>query len=947
MRTILANYILFTAVLFLASCGADEPESPTSPTEPALPIAPTSPPEAASPTDPPTSPSVNTVYQGEDYDRALSPDVSLVDSDMAVGGFEPGDTLVYDNINFDQAIAIDFHFGSINAGLQAELRIGSPTGTLIGTLTTVDTGDWFLYQDLRVDLVENVTGTHSLYLLALDNERLGLGVIDYFTVVRNGEVSSGGNNPGGETPSCETSKERGKALFESTGSPTCAGCHGDNAQSDTFKLIDLDASVYRHGTMASDEPSLPLYEYIPRFMPPGGGQCNEQCGEDIATYLKSLGNTPWCPGDAPVAVAERRDVLPKPLHRMGNQRYRNAVRDLLGVYIDVSVLPKASALGGFDNAAEALTITGSMVDSYFTLSAEAVEQAAANPLVLGQKGVRQTASDAPVPFVFPYTTYQGEDYDVTQSPDVRLVDNDNAVGGFEPGDHIVYTDVEMGQATSIEFNFGSINAGLQAEIRIDAPDGPVIGQLTTENTGDWFVYRKVNVNLTQTVSGNHTLYMVALGNDQIGLGVIDYFTVVRGNSTTGSACDIQTEACGEQVIKNVARRAFGKPLSGEEETELVTIYRNALASEGNVGALKIALQGVLMSPQFLFEYVSAESANNGERLHGYTIAKRLAALIWSSVPDDILIDAAVAGELDKTDGIHQQVERMVASPKAQGLVDEFAEQWLKLRLYDGHQPDANIFASFTPAVRQAMREESTLFFEDYLSNGLSVKSMVNPDFTFLNDRLADHYEIPRPNSSVMTRVERSGDQRRGLLELGAWLTAESNADDSSIIKRGQWVLDHITCTPAPPPPAGVDTDLPSGQFDTKEQRLAAHRANAVCAVCHDSIDPAGLPFEHFNGVGAPQISTVVATGGLPDGTEFNDSRELAEKLETSETFANCFTKKFYSYAVGRVVDETQEGDLIKDVYAASGKGDVSLVDFIKVMATSKPFTHAPTTAQEQ
>jgi hypothetical protein len=202
------------------------------------------------------------------------------------------------------------------------------------------------------------------------------------------------------------------------------------------------------------------------------------------------------------------------------------------------------------------------------------------------------------------------------------------------------------------------------------------------------------------------------------------------------------------------------------------------------------------------------------------------------------------------------------------------------------------------------------------------------------------------DKEAMARVSRSGNQRRGILELGAWLTAESNPSESSVVKRGQWVLDHISCTPANPPPANAATVLPDGDNLTVEQRLALHRTDPTCAACHDDIDPAGFGFEHFNAVGAPKVSDIAALGGLPDGTRFRHSRELAEQLLNTETFSRCFTQKLYKYALGRTTIERLEGDFIQDIFAQSRQGQATLVDLIKIIATSDPFTKAPTVAAE-
>jgi hypothetical protein len=286
---------------------------------------------------------------------------------------------------------------------------------------------------------------------------------------------------------------------------------------------------------------------------------------------------------------------------------------------------------------------------------------------------------------------------------------------------------------------------------------------------------------------------------------------------------------------------------------------------------------------------------------------------------------AADGSLATDEGLSEAVEYMLADPKAQALLDGFAEQWLTTR----HLPDAASMAipGYDAELAAAMTDESKLLFGDYLSNDQPIATIVRPEFAFLNDRLATHYGIALPNTTVMTKVVAGPGTRRGLLTLGAWLTTHADGEESAPIRRGRWASDTLLCEPVPPPPAGVAIDpIELGEDTTVREALEMHRSNDSCKSCHARLDVLGIGFEEYDGLG--RLRTAYANGDgidnlgeLPDGREFEGALELADMYAESEVFVGCLTQKLFTYAVGRAPKDFDMPHLESIAHAAAIRGD--------------------------
>jgi len=377
-------------------------------------------------------------------------------------------------------------------------------------------------------------------------------------------------------------------------------------------------------------------------------------------------------------------------------------------------------------------------------------------------------------------------------------------------------------------------------------------------------------------------------------------------------CDLakQGAACARTTLEAFAPRAFRRPVAATEIDQLMTLVTLATSKGDTVEqGLELALQSVLLSPNFLFrvELDPTPTSVTPHPLNGYELASRLSYFLWSTMPDDQLTAAAAAGTLSDPATLKTQVARMLASPKAQALVDNFAGQWLATRAVQEITPDPMTFPRFDDELRAAMAGESAAFFQDLVTGKLTGDQLLTADYTYVNDRLAAHYGLPAVNSTKLVKVSLTGNaQRGGILGHASLLTVTSHPSRTSPVVRGKYVLTQLLCDDIPPPPAGVDVAAldGAGATGTLRQRLEAHRSNPSCALCHGRMDPIGFGLENYDAIGAYRTmdgnDVVDASGTLPDGRAFSGRRELAQLIAADPAYASCFASKLYSYALGRL-----------------------------------------------
>jgi hypothetical protein len=400
------------------------------------------------------------------------------------------------------------------------------------------------------------------------------------------------------------------------------------------------------------------------------------------------------------------------------------------------------------------------------------------------------------------------------------------------------------------------------------------------------------------------------------------------------SCDAAAagRACIIQMLTAFAQYAYRRPVLEPEVAGLADIAQDFVATGGTMDeGLKWAFKGVLLSPHFIYrvELDADPTSKVPHRVSGFELASRLSYYLWSTMPDQALLLDAQLGKLDADAGLGAQVERMLADPRASALVSNFVGQWLNLRRTEQVAPDYTVFPTFDEELRESLKTESEQFFAELLEKGRPISELLTGTFTYVNARLAKHYGLPAVAGSGFQRVELAGLPRLGFLTHASFLTATSNPTRTSPVKRGKWVLDQLLCSPPPPPPPGVDSAEVDMGAASVRQRLEQHRANEPCRGCHAVMDPIGLSFENYDGIGVyrtqDQYGPIDATGKLPTATgevSFLGANELVPILATDERLAHCVAEKVLTYAVGRgftgVDDATMKA--ITAATTASGKG---------------------------
>jgi hypothetical protein len=422
-----------------------------------------------------------------------------------------------------------------------------------------------------------------------------------------------------------------------------------------------------------------------------------------------------------------------------------------------------------------------------------------------------------------------------------------------------------------------------------------------------------------------------------------------------AAATAADERCARTILSRLARRAYRRPVTEQDLATLLTFYRSGQSEEGFEAGIQRALRRMLASPSFIFR-VEREPANSQPgtvyRLNDFDLASRLSFFLWSSIPDDELLDAATRGTLSTPAGLEQQVKRMLADRKSEALVDNFVSQWLTLNKLPGVVPDVDAYPEFDENLRDAFRQETRLFVEAQLREDRSVGELLTANYTYVNERLARHYQIPNVYGSHFRRVTLADGRRGGLLGQGSILTVTSYPNRTSPVLRGRWLLDNILGSPPPPPPPDVPSlkEGPTDRPQSIREQMEVHRKNPSCAVCHVRMDPLGFSLENFDALGKWRTSVdavpVDASAALPDGTKFDGVTGLRQLMAShQEDFARTFTQKLLGYALGRSIEST-DLPAIRQITKSAAPGGYRWSSLIMGIARSAPFTMSTTRARE-
>jgi mono/diheme cytochrome c family protein len=712
----------------------------------------------------------------------------------------------------------------------------------------------------------------------------------------------------------------------------CVGCHNERTKTAGLMLDKLDLSDLSTGADAWEKV---VRKVRVGMMPPSGAaRPDPETRQALVTWLSG--------GLDRTAVAH-----PNPgralIHRLNRTEYANAIRDLLTIDIDSSaLLPPDDSAYGFDNIADALGVSPVLLERYLTAADKITSLAVGDPdsQAAGQTfRIRQDASQDTHIEGLPLGTVGGILAKTTLPLDgeydfaIRLFrTNLGVVRGLEYEHQLEYTvDGErvhlsqVGGEDDFKANLKNMTkAGddveARAHFRMKLKAGPhTISVAFLERTS------AANPLRLQPFirSSNDTL-------DTIGHPHLDTFTLTGPYNPTGSGDTPSRrriffcrpsgagdeEACARRIISTFARRAYRGMATDADLQRLYEFYQVGRKAGNFEKGVQVALLRMLASPKFVFRAERDPdnvAAGAVYRISDLELASRLSFFLWSSIPDDQLLQAARQGTLHQSAVLTQQVRRMMADPKSDALVTNFAGQWLYLRNLKNFQPNSLEFPDFDDNLRQSMQREAELFFESVMRENRNVLDLMTADYTFLNERLAKHYGIPNIYGSHFRRVTLQDDARKGLLGKGAILMVTSHADRTSPVVRGKWILDNLLDAPPPPMPANVpplnESAQRGGKILTMRERMEEHRANPVCAACHKIMDPIGLSMENFDAVGAWRTrdggtlgTPINASGELLDGTKVDGVVTLRQALlRQPEIFVATVVEKLMTYGLGRGV----------------------------------------------
>lgn len=673
-------------------------------------------------------------------------------------------------------------------------------------------------------------------------------------------------------------------------------------------------------------------------------------------------------GDALDRAAEKN---PNPgrtetFRRLNRTEYQNSIRDLLAVEIDASsLLPKDEASHGFDNVTVG-TLSPTLLDRYITaaqkisalaigaprkkpggdtyrIPADVTQEEHVEGLPIGTRGgtlIRHTfPEDAEYEFQVRLARDRNEEIEgLNGSYEMELLIDGERMELFTVAPPKISKDYE------------SVDGKLKARVPVKAGLHEV--GVTFLDHSSALLERKrqpyaAAFNMHRHPRLSPAIYQVSINGPYNAKG--------PGDTPSRRAIFIATpksaaeeEVCAEKILSNLMRRAFRRPVGKEDLEQAMRLYKETRESEGYEAGIETALSSILVSPEFLFR-VEADPEGVGRdaayRVTDLQLATRLSFFLWSSIPDEELLEVAVRGELSKPEVLRAQTKRMLADPRARSLASNFADQWLYLRNLESLTPDVRLFPDFDDNLRQAFRRETELFFESILRENRSILDLFRADYTYLNGRLAQHYGITGVYGSHFRKVAVTPETHRGgILRHGSVLAVTSYATRTSPVIRGNWILGNLLGTALPPPPPdtpALDEKKISSALSVRE-RLAEHRANPACASCHDLMDPVGFSLENFDAVGRWREYEggypVDASGGFPDGSVFEGVDALeAAILKRPELFAGTLAEKLLTFALGRGM-ETFDAPAIRKIVRQAQEDDIKFESVIIAIVNSTPFT---------
>jgi len=703
--------------------------------------------------------------------------------------------------------------------------------------------------------------------------------------------------------------------------------------------------------------------------PPGAARPSEATYQELTVWLETQLDR----------AAKRNPYAGRPLlHRLNRSEYANAIRDLLALEVDVSsLLPPDDAAYGFDNISDVLGVSPSLQEHYLTAALKIGALAVGDPAIApGSETWRipqdlsqnQHIDDMPlgtvgglrVRYSFPLDgeyTFQAKLYR-TNLNIVRGLETPHQVEFAVDGRRILVTTI--GGKDDLEALFqrptetgNAADARLRVRVPITAgPHDVTVAFLEDPQATEPF---RLQPFLRSSVdnfdwSGHPHLQMLTIAGpfraEGVPFGPGD--TPSRRRIFVCRPKDKSAETpCARRIVSTLIGHAYRQPATKTDIERAMRFYETGARAGGFEAGVELALERTLASPKFLFRIErDPEGVAPGAayRVGDTELASRLSFFLWSSIPDDTLLEAARGQKLATAAVFDRQVERMLSDPRAHALIDNFAGQWLELRNLRNVQPNTDEFPDFDENLRRSFRRETEMLFDSIMREDRSIFDLLTANYTFLNERLARHYGVPNIYGSRFRRVTVSEQARKGILGQGSILALTSHATRTSPVLRGKWILENILGMPVPPPPANVPPLKENQQGErprTMREQMVEHRVNAVCASCHKVMDPIGLAMENFDAVGAWRAndagSPIDASGELADGTNVDGVVALRNALVSRpELFAGTFTERLLTYALGRGLDY-RDMPAVRSIVRGAAIANYRFSAFISGVTHSVPF----------
>jgi mono/diheme cytochrome c family protein len=773
-------------------------------------------------------------------------------------------------------------------------------------------------------------------------------------------------------------------------SRNCYACHGTY-----LKNADLNLEAFASAAAMLRDPDTwekVVVKMRTRQMPPQGfPQPDAAEAQAVADWIESE----FARAEA-TAPADPGRVTARRLNRT---EYNNSLRDLLGVDLRPGDdFPHDDTGYGFDNNGDVLSLSPALMERYMT-AAERVARTAIvgppplEPSLVRLQSVRSKVQNStalakdydPTGLSLPNSLHAQHRFPVDGDYAFRTVLGGTRPAGAEPLEVGLFID---GKQVAVQ----SFDPEGTASFAVDRPDlsGKVVELRARIEAGDHWVAATIlrlyeglpasyggpnpskrllpkrefkprpGATPEQIEAGRkrfeESLKQVAPANEAriSNLDVVGPYEPARGPSrrslervyACGHGDGRHDKSCPRRIVEGLAHRAYRRPVSAADVAPLLRLFDQGRKGGSFEDGLRLALQAMLVSPDFLFRIEEQRPASGGERFRSigpHELASRLSYFLWASMPDDELLRLADDGRLAEPAVLEAQLLRMLKDPKAGALVDAFGGQWLQFRALEAASPNRDRFPDFDDYLRLSMRRETELLLETVVREDRSILELIDARYSFLNERLARHYGIPGVTGPEFRKVDLAGTQRRGILSHASVLTVSSYPTRTSPVLRGKWILENILAAPPPDPPAGTPRldEATVGKHATLRQQLDAHRTGPSCAACHSRMDPLGFALENFDAIGAWRAKDgefpVDARGSLPDGRSFTGPEEMTAILAgDKEAFAACITEKLLTYALGRGL-ERQDRRTVKAIAARVAEKGYHFSALVQEIVNSLPF----------